>query len=114
MITVEVVKFRPIDKGALQGFFDLVINPMGMKVMDCTYFVKGDNKWFNFPRKEVKKKDGEVDFWPIISFSTKEMHTKITEMVLEEIKKHIGKHDKSDPFATGQDYIQGQTPFVWP
>lgn len=114
MITVEIVKFRPIDKGVLQGFFDLVINPIEMKVSDCAYFVKGDNKWFNFPKKETKKKDGTVDFWPIISFLNRDTYTKITEMVLEEIKKHIGEHDESDPFATGQDYIQGQTPFVWP
>ncbi len=68
---LEIGQFRAIDKGPLKGFFSIVIYPRQEKIIDCTYFISGENRWINLPQKEIKMKDGgKSDYIPIISYPT--------------------------------------------
>lgn len=84
---VEIGQFRPVDKGALKAFFSLVIYPMGQKILDCRYFVNGDNRWFAFPQKQVKYENGRKDeYIPLISFVNKGFLETLKDLVLEKLK----------------------------
>lgn len=113
-IKVEIGQFRIVDKGALKGFFSLAIWPTGQKIIDCRYFVQGENRWFSFPQKEVKKTDGsKPDYIPYISFINKEYAEALKAAVLLAIKNYKptesngaqGSSEKNKAYS-----VQGQTP----
>lgn len=86
-IKVEVGQYRELNKGLLKASFSLVIYPYGQKILECLYFVRGDERWFNFPQKEIKHADGRKnDYIPIVSYLDKVYLEKLKEAVLEELK----------------------------
>jgi len=89
---VEVTQFRPMDKGALKGFFTLIEYnedyPKGRKTLDCRYFNQGENRWMSFPHKEVTYKGTEKpEFIPLVSYPDKEYFERLKVAALEAIEK---------------------------
>jgi hypothetical protein len=85
---VEVGQYREVNKGVFKATFSLVIYPQGEKVLDCKYFVNGDQRWFNFPQKEIKKQDGsKSDYIPLISYLNKEYLATLKAAVLNALKE---------------------------
>ena len=121
-IKVEIGQFRPMDKGTLKGFFTLMIHPIGLKIIDCRYFIKGESRWFSFPQKEIKHSDGrKSEYIPILSFQNKEYLTELQATILKELDVQTTKenHEKSHgnqnqngslPFESSSDW-GGESPF---
>lgn len=87
-IKVEVGQYREVNKGLFKATFSLVIYPQGEKILDCKYFVNGDQRWFNFPQKEIKKQDGsKSDYIPLISYLNKEYLATLKAAVLNALKE---------------------------
>ncbi len=86
-IKVEISQFRIIDNGALKAFFTVVIHPEGLKIADCRYFIKDDNRWFTFPQKEVKYPDGRIQYFPYISYLNKDYQDQLKIAVLNALKE---------------------------
>jgi hypothetical protein len=86
-IKVEVGQYREMNKGSLKAFFSLVIYPQGQKILDCRYFVQGDQRWFSFPQKEVKYTDGrKSEYIPYVSYLDKDYLEKLKIEVLEQLR----------------------------
>lgn len=86
-IKVEVGQYKEVNKGSLKAFFSLIIHPHGQKILDCRYFVQGDNRWISFPQKEIKKQDGsKSDYIPLVSYLDKDYLEKLKEAVLGQLK----------------------------
>jgi hypothetical protein len=83
---VEIGQYRPMDKGALRGFFSIIVHPSGQKILDCTYFEKDGKAWFNLPQKEKKGTGGKAEYIPIISYMNKEYFEKFKAAVLHALK----------------------------
>lgn len=86
-IKVEIGQYRPMDKGSLKAFFSVIIYPQGQKILDCRYFVQGDQHWFSFPQKEIKYTDGrKTEYIPLISYLNKEYLEQLKVVILNALK----------------------------
>lgn len=86
-IPIEIHQYREVNKGSLKAFFTVVIQPQGQKILDCRYFVQGENKWFSFPQKEVEFNDGrKKEYIPLISFQNKDYLEALKNSVLIALK----------------------------
>lgn len=90
-IKVEIGQYREVNKTYLKAFFTLVIHPIGLKIIDCKYFIKNDQRWFTFPDKEYKKPDGKTDYFPIVSCLNKDYNQALKDAVLNAISQHINQ-----------------------
>lgn len=87
-IKVEIGQYKPYDKGALKGFFTLVIAPHGQKLLDCRYFESNGKRWWTFPQKEITKEGAtKKEFIPLVSFIDKGYAESLKEAVLVELSK---------------------------
>lgn len=89
-IKVEVGQYRLLRKdGPMRAFFSLLVQPHGVKYLDCRYFVTEDGRrWWTFPQKEVKPREGETKstYIPLVSVLDKEYLEALKEAVLTELK----------------------------
>lgn len=108
-IKVEVGQYRPMqEKGALKAFFSLlIVEPGQQKILDCSYFVSGDRRWFNFPSKEIKKDTGK-DFIPLNSFGNKQYLAQLQEAVLIALQKEQANHESQNRSSTPRKSSQVQ------
>ena len=84
LIDIEISNVRVHEKGALRGFFTLMV--MGLKIIDCRYFVSGDRRWFCFPQKEIKKPEGEkTEYIPYISILNRDFKKTFEDIVLDKL-----------------------------
>lgn len=102
----EVTNFYPSDKGTLRGKFTLVLHPHGQKILDCKYFVKGDQRWFAFPSKEIKR-DDKSDWIPIVSYTNATYLEALKAAVLECLKTEGTANEKqpTNPFPRNPSFI---------
>lgn len=86
-IKVEIGQYKEINKNTLKASFAVVIYPQAQKILDCRYFVNGDQQWFAFPQKEVKYSDGrKTDYIPYISYGDKEYLERLKKAILEALQ----------------------------
>lgn len=105
-IKVEITNYRQVDKGSLKGFFTLIINPLGQKILNCKYFVKDDARWWAFPAQERVLQDGKKEFIPLISYTDKGYYDALKSAVLEVLKtsKPQGNYGQAqNPRHQGQE-----------
>lgn len=115
-IKVEVGQYYEINKGSLKARFSLLIHPYGQKILECTYFVQGDKRWFSFPQKEIKYQDGrKTEYIPYVSYIDKEYLEHLKQAVLEQLKnfKPMERNGQAK-YPTNQvppHQVQAQSPF---
>jgi hypothetical protein len=117
-IKVEVGQYREMNKGALKGFFTLLIYPFQQKIFDCRYFHKDGQYWFSLPQREMISKDGTKEYIPLVSFGDKEYFQELKIAVLVALKnaKPVGsngrKHTRQeDSLSTQASFNQEELPF---
>lgn len=117
-IQVEIGYYREIknSKGAWKGTFSIIIHPMGQKIIDCKYFVQGDNRWFTFPQKEIKKAEGEKsDYISLVSYVNKEYLDQLKLSVLEALKNVKPEANnvqaQNQSYQRQKNYVQAQPSF---
>ena len=121
---IEIGQYRSVDKGALKGFFSLVIYspdpfPKSDKMIDCRYFDNGTNRWFSFPSKEVKHDDKPTEYIPYRSFGDKiyfnelraAILTAITEIKKEAPNENTTHKKRCDSFQSETSSDSGVAPF---
>jgi len=57
---ISVLNFKPYDKGAMRGFFDLRYH--GLSIKGCRLMSGNDGLWFSFPQVKSEK-DGQVEYY---------------------------------------------------
>jgi hypothetical protein len=64
-LRVEVLAFKPYVKNTMQGWVDLLLPSVGIKLVGCTVHQKNGSRWIGLPAREYQ--DGGVRKWaPIV------------------------------------------------
>lgn len=119
-IKVEIGQYRPVDKGALRGFFSVVLFPgdfQEQKLIDCRHFEQGDKSWISWPQKEIKFADGrKSDYYPYINYVHKDYSDKIKSAIIEALKnarQGNDDHSKNQANQKQENPLQGDTSSLW-
>ena len=65
---MEILNYKPINKGFLVGKFDLQIPEWGkLTICECTLFEKDGKRWISLPSKQYEK-DGQKKHFNLIRF----------------------------------------------
>ncbi len=107
---VEVGNFRLVNKNSLKATFNICIYPEGQKILECRYFVKDNQRWFNFPQKEIKGRDGNPDFIPLVSYMNKEYQEILKEAVVKQLKNLEIEHENNPSLYQKKNSFQGEAP----
>jgi hypothetical protein len=103
----EITHYKPINKGSLQGTFNLKVLKWGNFIIrDMSYFVKGEKKWVSFPSR-IYQKDGETKYFPYMAFEDQEMQKTFQSKVMEALEAVI----KTESPRVITDMQQGEIPF---
>ncbi|HJZ04570.1 MAG TPA: hypothetical protein VJ327_01755 [Patescibacteria group bacterium] len=70
-MTIEILKFIPINKGACIGYLDIFVPKTGLEIYGCCIWQKDNNRWLNMPQREYTNPQGEKKYLNIIRFREK-------------------------------------------
>lgn len=112
-MNIEITYYNTIDKGALKAFFSFIVNEQ--EICDCSYFVSGENRWFNFPQKEIKYTDGRKSTYKsLVRFKNKSYEDQLKEAVLKELKSRESNAEKTNKTNDRKkDQVQTESSFGW-
>ena len=88
---IELINFKPYQRGALKGFFDLHIDIL--TISGCSYFEKDGKRWFTFPNKPYEDKNGQTAYQEIIQ-TTNAIYGHLRAEVMRQIDALNGKPEK--------------------
>jgi hypothetical protein len=89
---IELINFKPYQRGALKGFFDLHIDIL--TISGCSYFEKDGKRWFTFPNKPYEDKNGQTAYQEIIQ-TTNAIYGHLRAEVMRQIDALNGNPEKS-------------------
>lgn len=104
-LKIEIGQYRAINKGALRGYFSLLIQPEGILITDCAHFCKDGGHWFAFPQRERKYDDGrKSEYFPYMKLLNKEYGDALKESVMSALKQieSRGSNEK-EAYTRNQD-----------
>lgn len=98
-ISVQVGKYREVNKGALKAFFEVILQPGSQKILDCKLFEKGTQSWIGWPSKEYKKPGQEKpEYIPLVAFLDREYSEALKVAVVAAIDKLKSASLQEPPF----------------
>ncbi len=63
-MAIEIVAFKPMDKGTLRGFLTVKLTNVGKEIRDCTLHDKEGRRWIGLPSRQYEKVDGTTTWTP--------------------------------------------------
>ena len=85
-MTIEILNFKPYEKGSLKGFLDYYDSETGYEIFGCTVHSKDNKQWLNLPSKEYKDKNtGETKYSYSLRIRDKDGHFKNTNLVFKAL-----------------------------
>lgn len=102
---MEIVDYKPINKNAVQGKFNLKMPKWGnLIIRELTYFKTANKRWISFPSRQYEK-DGEKKYYSFMMFETLETANLFQEKLLTVLDQYLATHPeamvlKSDPEST--------------
>jgi hypothetical protein len=95
---MEIINYRPINKGALLGSFTVYVPEWGVEIKDMLHFKSGNKEWTSFPGKEYEK-EGKKKYAPYIYFRFNKASEQFSIDLLDLInKKNIEKLEDNIDF----------------
>lgn len=86
---IEIIQYKPINKGSLQGTFSICVEKWGnLVIRDMGYFKKENNRWITFPAK-MWEKDGEKKYMVYLNFKETNTMKNFQEKVLQQLDLFI-------------------------
>lgn len=86
---IEITKLRHYDKGYLNGFVDILIQPLGIAIHNITWFSKDGRDWVNLPSEKYVNKEGEEKYRPFVSFPDEAIYKGFQGAVTKAIAEHV-------------------------
>lgn len=84
-MNVRCENFRVDQKGGLRGFCDLVIEPLGVRLLSCKLFRSGPREWVEFPSRQYESQ-GKTRWVRTIDFTTRAGYEDFQRSALEAIR----------------------------
>ena len=102
---MEVVceNFRIHQKGSLQGFCDLVIEPPGVRVYSCELHRSRTSEWIVFPSRPYES-GGRRLFARVIDLATRRAYDSFQLAAMEAIRRF--RNEPHQPTASGEPDLQ--------
>lgn len=92
---MKVMRYKPSERGARVGSFDLSIN-LGKHgpfiIHDCTHFRKNSHEWIALPQRTYEQ-NGETKYFPICQFENPETRKSFSNQVIDAIRKYFDNRD---------------------
>lgn len=88
-IDVRIRDFRPLEKGTMIGFSDLLIvaDSFAFALNDCAVHEKNGRLWVNLPARQYKKRDGSTGYAPLVEIINEEARQLFQNAVVKELYK---------------------------
>jgi hypothetical protein len=80
----------------LLGFVSLVIEPLGLRIRDCTFHRKDGSSWISFPARPYVAKDGKQTWAAILEITTTEGRARFQRAAVPAVEAFIAKHGDAD------------------
>lgn len=84
---MEILNYKPINKGCLISKFDVKINEWGLTLRGCSFFQKDGKQWIGMPNSRLENKDGSVKNFDHVVFD-KGTRAKFDAACLEKIRNN--------------------------
>src|SRR5690348_12598679 len=86
---VRCEKFKEHVSGALQGFADLVIEPPGIRLHDCTLNHGADGaEWIGLPSRQYENRSGEKKYAHLVDFATRMAYFDFQKAAKESVRQY--------------------------
>ena len=89
MENIECRSFKPFSSGTLKGFVDFYVPKWGVHIHGCSYHVKENRKWINFPSKEYTNDQGEKKYLPYLHFEKPEHKTAFISQAIDALENYL-------------------------
>ena len=92
---IEVLAYKALDKGGLQGIVNLKITKLCLIFNKCKIFKKENRRFIGLP-SEMYEKDGVKKYSPLVLFDDKEMSERFNRQALEAIDEYIAQEKQKE------------------
>jgi len=101
MTAIEVLNYRPINKGIVKCSFNLKIVPWGLTLRDCAFMEKENNSWISFPSRRYEE-NGETKYFSYVFFE-KEVNERLNAAVKEKLRELMKAQEPKPPALLDED-----------
>jgi hypothetical protein len=97
-LAVTCEAWRAFAKNTLRGFTTIVIQPLGLRVKDCTLHTKAGSSWLSFPARSYEK-EGEMVWASFLEFPSPEARRRFQCLAVAAVERFIATQgsDNNDP-----------------
>jgi hypothetical protein len=88
---IEAIDFHPHAKNTLQGFADLAIADIGLRIFDCTVFEKDGRWWVRLPSRSCVDRNGEVKWQDLFAFGDRDSEAAFQKAALAALRFRFPK-----------------------
>lgn len=106
---IECLKYKPVNKGAIQGVADFKIVKWNLEIRGCAIFMKNGRRWINMPNKEFETPEGGKGYAPFVKFTDSSMMDRFTTEALKSLDKYCAENSPS--VFEQEESIQEDLPF---
>lgn len=111
-MSIEVINYKPFEKGSLVAFVDLYVPKMGLEIYGCSIHRKDDGRWLNLPSKEYQDKEtGETKWSSVIRFRDKDHFAKFCKAALHVVDEHVRQNQAPAPTQPMSNFVDEGMPF---
>lgn len=90
-MTIECINYKPVNKGSLLGYADLLLVKSGMELYGCSVHMKDGRRWVNMPSREYTNKEGEKKYMSIVRFRDAERMKAFSSEAMKAIELKTGE-----------------------
>lgn len=107
-MNVRCEKFRECVRNSLQGFADLILEPPGIRLHDCTFNQGSDgSEWVGLPSRQYEDHKGETKYARLVDFATRTAYYQFQTAAKDAIRQFRGSTTPAaDPVTTNQHGVE--------
>lgn len=113
-MNVSCERFKEHVQGALQGFADLVIEPLGIRLHDCTFNHSADGgaEWVGLPSRQYQDAKGEKKYARLVDFSSRSAYYDFQKAAKDSIRQcRASAPQSSQPADPRSEISDSDIPF---
>lgn len=88
---IECTNYKPVNKGSLLGYADLLLIKSGMQIFGCSLHQKDGARWVNMPSREYTNEAGEKKYLSIVRFQDAEKMKAFSSEAMKAIEAKTGQ-----------------------
>jgi len=86
-MSIEIERYREINKGVVKCGFNVKITAWGLTIRDCCLMEKGNQSWISFPSRKYEV-DGETKYSDYVYFE-KDIKERFSKLIKEKLAEVV-------------------------